>query len=355
MKLRHLLMGTAIALALPATAIAQTPTEGFYVGAQAGKSWVDSTEFSVLGISNEVEFESAWTGVVEAGYRFAQGFRLGVEVGYASHDVDGITGGPAGRTGGAGELALLSYMGVGYIDFDAGNNIRPYIGGGLGLLQADLDNVGPSLGLNTFINSDTDKFAYQLGAGVGYAVSPNLELSVGYRFLTADGIEVAAAGTRPSFNYDVTSHSVLVGLRYTFGAPPAPPPPPVTPAAAPAQTPPPPPPPPAITRNFMVFFDFDKSDLTPDARQVLDNVAAEARNGRITAVQVTGHADRSGSDEYNQRLSVRRAEAVREYLVGLGLGAGQIAIDGKGETEPMVPTADGVREPSNRRAVIIFP
>ena len=187
-------------------------------------------------------------------------------------------------------------------------------------------------------------------------MAPNLDLTVGYRFLGSDDLDIRPApGTR--FETEYQSHSVLVGLRYTFGAPaaaPAPTPVAATPTPPPAP-PAPPPAPPAISRNFTVFFDFDKSDLTADARQVLDNVVKDARTGSIANVQVTGHADRSGSDDYNQRLSLRRAEAVREYLVTQGLGTGQVAVNGRGESEPLVPTADGVREPSNRRAVIIFP
>lgn len=354
MKLRHLLLGSVVAAVLPMTALAQTPNQGLYVGGQFGVNWLDDIGVAAGAVTNEWSFDNDWTGLVETGYRFANGFRLGAELGYTSHSVQDIVGGPTGRLGGTGDLAALSLMGVAYYDFNAGGKVRPFIGGGLGLLRSELDAVGPTLALGNNLNDDTDSaFAWQLGAGLGYAFSPNVELTFGYRYLAANGLDADTG--RPTFDYDYSSHSVLVGLRYVFGsAPSAPPPAAPAPVAAPAPTPPPPPPP-AITRNFMVFFDWDKSDLTADARQVLNNVAAAARDGSITSVQVTGHADRSGSDEYNVRLSLRRAEAVREYLVGQGLTAGQVAIDGKGESEPMVQTADGVREPSNRRAVIIFP
>lgn len=354
MKIRHLLLGTALVAAMPAIAMAQsTVKEGFYVGGQVGAAWLDGVTFVRPGLANDVSFDRNWTGVLETGYRFGNGFRVGVEGGYASNPVDGIVGGPVGRVGTAGDVSALTLMGVVYYDFDFGP-FRPYVGIGGGAVGIDVDGVGPALATNFFFEDSDTQLGAQLAAGFGYAITPNLELTAGYRYITAEGFEVSGGPVLP-FEIDYNSHSVMVGLRWTFGQVAAPPPPVATPAAAPAASAPPPPPPPAITRNFMVFFDWDKSDLTADARQVLNNVAAAARTGSIASVQVTGHADTSGSDEYNQRLSMRRAEAVREYLVGLGLGAGQIAIDAKGETELMVPTADGVREPSNRRAVIIFP
>lgn len=354
MKIRHLLLGSVFAVALPATAMAQTAPSGLYLGAQAGMNWLDDASFNVPGLSNTVSFQGDWTGTIEGGYRFENGFRLGAEVGFGSHNVDGITGGPAGRTGGSGDIASLSVMAVAYYDFNPGGKFRPYIGAGVGTLGHDLQSVGPALGINQLFDSSDDKFAYQLSAGVGYAVTDNVELSVGYRYMAADDFQVTSA-VRAPFSYDATSHSVLVGVRYVFGKPAAKPTPVAAPAPAPAPVVAAPPPPAPMTRNFMVFFDFDKSTLTPDAQQVLKNVAQAARGGNVTAVKVTGHADRAGSDAYNQKLSMRRAEAVREYLVGLGLSAGQVGIDAKGESEPMVATADGVREPSNRRAVIIFP
>jgi outer membrane protein OmpA-like peptidoglycan-associated protein len=69
---------------------------------------------------------------------------------------------------------------------------------------------------------------------------------------------------------------------------------------------------------------------------------------------VTGHADRSGSDAYNMALSLRRANAVKDQLVREGIAANQIVVVGRGESQPLVPTADGVREPQNRRVEIVL-
>jgi outer membrane protein OmpA-like peptidoglycan-associated protein len=69
---------------------------------------------------------------------------------------------------------------------------------------------------------------------------------------------------------------------------------------------------------------------------------------------VTGHADRAGPDSYNMALSMRRADAVKAVLVREGVPANQIAVVARGESQPLVPTADGVREPQNRRVEIVL-
>ena len=116
-----------------------------------------------------------------------------------------------------------------------------------------------------------------------------------------------------------------------------------------------PPPPAAVPRRqpYLVFFDFDRSDITPEADRII-RAAADAYKAGATsmAVGVVGHADRSGTDAYNQRLSERRANAVRARLTQYGVPANQIRTSGRGESEPLVPTADGVREPQNRRVEI---
>ncbi|MFC7331776.1 OmpA family protein [Rhodocista pekingensis] len=355
MKLRHMLLGSAIALVVPAAASAQQATgEGFYVGAQTGINWLQDTEFDGA-IRNTATFDGAWTGVIEGGYRLGNGFRFGAEVGYTDHTIDQIKGGAAGRAGGAGDINAWTFMATAYYDIDTGTAFRPYIGLGGGVIRAKVDGAADVFAPGNRVSDSDSALAYQVAAGVAYAVSPNLDLTLGYRFLGSEDLDIRPTGGT-QFDTDYQSHSVLVGVRWTFGAAPAPTPAP-EPAPAPVAqpAPPPPPPAPAITRNFTVFFDWDKATLTPDAEKVLQSVAADARTGGIAALQVTGHADTSGPADYNQRLSMRRAEAVRDYLIAQGIPAGEIAIEGRGETDPLVPTADGVREPSNRRGVIIFP
>lgn len=105
------------------------------------------------------------------------------------------------------------------------------------------------------------------------------------------------------------------------------------------------------SRPFLVFFDWDRSNLTADARQVLDQVITRERSSN-QGIQLVGHADRSGPDNYNMKLSQRRADSVKAYLVRNGIAASRITTEAHGEREPLVQTADGVREPQNRRVAI---
>ena len=109
-----------------------------------------------------------------------------------------------------------------------------------------------------------------------------------------------------------------------------------------------------IPAVYYVFFDFDRATITPEAQVVIDQVGADWAGLGNPGVDVIGHADRSGSRAYNQGLSVRRAQATQGALGGVGIPSGDVAVSGQGEDNPLVPTPDGVREPSNRRAEIRF-
>jgi iron complex outermembrane receptor protein len=138
-------------------------------------------------------------------------------------------------------------------------------------------------------------------------------------------------------------------IRYHFGEEPAPAetastyvPPPV---AAPA---------PSVPKSYLVFFDFNKSDLTPQATEIVDQAAKNAGPAKVTQLTVTGHTDTVGSDAYNMRLSRRRAESVAVQLEKDGIPSSEIEIVAKGKRDLLVPTADGVREPQNRRVQIVY-
>lgn len=111
---------------------------------------------------------------------------------------------------------------------------------------------------------------------------------------------------------------------------------------------------PAVTGNYLVFFDWDKATLTPQGRDVIRQAAANAKIGKINRIVSTGHADTSGTAAYNVDLSKERAEALRAALIAEGIPGANIGTEWKGEAEPMVATADGVREAQNRRVEIVF-
>ena len=109
----------------------------------------------------------------------------------------------------------------------------------------------------------------------------------------------------------------------------------------------------AAPNVYLVLFDFDKSNINDAAQAVVNQVVADFSANKSTAISVTGHTDRSGSDAYNEKLSERRADSVREALIAAGVPAEAITTAWKGEAENAVPTADGVKEQANRRAEII--
>jgi OOP family OmpA-OmpF porin len=135
---------------------------------------------------------------------------------------------------------------------------------------------------------------------------------------------------------------------------------PATPAPAPAAPPAPPPPPPAppkptsekVTFAADAFFDFDKAVLKPEAKAKLDDLVAKTQGIALEVVIAVGHTDSVGSDAYNQRLSVNRANAVKDYLVGKGIEKNRVYTEGKGESQPVADNKTKEGRAKNRRVEI---
>ncbi len=154
-----------------------------------------------------------------------------------------------------------------------------------------------------------------------------------------------------TFNRVVTNQPLTGGIDLTFhfsglGEP--------EPVADAPYTPPPVQAPLPAARSYMVFFDFNKSDLTPEAVSVVDQAAKNAGPAKAATLTVTGHTDTVGSDTYNMRLSRRRAESVAAQLEKDGIPSSEITLLAKGKRDLLVPTGDGVREPQNRRVTIVY-
>jgi outer membrane protein OmpA-like peptidoglycan-associated protein len=115
-------------------------------------------------------------------------------------------------------------------------------------------------------------------------------------------------------------------------------------------------PPPAepLPEGGNVYFDFDQATLRPDAETALNSMVSDIQGRQLAGITVAGHADRAGPEEYNMQLSERRSNTVAAELVAAGIPAQVIATEWFGETQPAVPTADGVPEQANRRVVVDF-
>lgn len=191
-----------------------------------------------------------------------------------------------------------------------------------------------------------------LAAGSAYAdFTPNLQDSSGHAVRDGAGHCV------------VTSGVVLPECAGTPAAPapaaPAAPSEPAAPAAPEAPAPTPAPAAPSSVRQSVVIqadalFDFDKSVVRPDGKKAIDEALGKLNGVDIEMVIATGHTDSIGTERYNQKLSERRAAAVKAYLVSKGIPASKITTIGKGETQPVATNKTAAGRQKNRRVDIEF-
>jgi len=370
-------MALAAAITMPLAAAAES--DGWYAGLEAGLPFAENTSLLASPLNVKSKFNPGFGFGSFLGYDFGD-IRAELETSYRSNGVDklnvlnpgalGLTPGAAGTTN--GRLKSQALMLNGLWDVVSRGNLVPYLGIGLGLARVHFDNIAAN---NVNVVSDADGvLAYQGIAGLRYVISEQLSAHADYRYMGTTHVRLAdAIGNRLKVGYDV--HSIMVGLTWRFEAPqaaarpapPAPPPPPPAPVAAPAPEPvaePAPAPEPVTAPEpavptpvgpFIVFFDWDKADITPEADQIIRDAAAAAQKTGQATIEAVGHADRSGTVRYNQALSQRRAVAVKNRLLRYGIDPQSVITRAEGESHPLVPTADGVREPQNRRVEIIFP
>jgi OmpA-OmpF porin, OOP family len=363
----ELLAAATAAVAVPlgaAVAPAQAqPITGLYIGGGGGLNFLQTTDADARnGISGEVEFDLGAAGLLNLGWGFGNGLRAEIEGNYRWNAID------SARSAALGPLTLFrgsqqswAVMTNLIYDFQAFSStpITPYLGAGIGYAWTQAHKARATttaLGLdNVRIAADDwdGNFAYQAIAGLAFNLPmPGLAVTAEYRFFGTLSPEYEVkihnlAGRAPvgrtTVETDNFNHSLLVGLRYAFNAP-RPAPAPTAPAAPPA----------VQAQTFMVFFDWDRADLTARARETIGQAAQASRTQQTTRLEVAGHADRSGPAAYNQRLSQRRADNVAAELVRQGVPREAIVVSAYGETRPLVPTADGVREPQNRRVEIVL-
>lgn len=347
----------AIIMAFASTALATTAHArdgAWYVGIEGGGMIVEKSDFDLGATRDAFRTKSEIGYDVDGilGYDFG-GLRAEFEVGYKDANLDRIT--YLGRSFEAadGNTRSLSFMLNGLVDFGSDEGWGAYIGGGAGIARVKLSEYQLAKFGPAFVDDSDSRFAWQAIAGVRRAITSNIDFGLKYRFFNVDNLK-AVAVNGSNVKGDLRSHSLLASLVYNFGEPAAPPPPPPPPPPPAEPAPPPPPPPVAAPGPFIIFFDWNKSDITPEAASILDNAAAAYQQTGQASVTLAGHADKSGSDKYNLALSQRRADAAKAYLAGKGVPDTAIATEAFGEGRPLVETADGVREPQNRRVEINF-
>jgi outer membrane protein OmpA-like peptidoglycan-associated protein len=353
-------------IVVPSIASAQlnpvAPLEGLYVGAGAGVNWLQDQHVSnSLGTagSGSLGSKAGFIGLASIGYALPNGVRFEIEGDFRR---DQFTTGenldsPSGASGSERKVAAMFNVLYDFSHLVQVPWFSPYAGVGVGYGWSHLDNFAlynAATGVPSLASSGTQgAIAYQAIIGGAFALPVRgLALTAEYRFF--------GMGSR---NYDVTSvstaggasetgevklgnefnHAILIGIRYNFNEPL----PPQAPASigAPAQVP---------ARSYLVFFDWDQATLTDRARQIIKDAADNSTRVQFTRIEVNGYTDTSGTQQYNQTLSVRRARAVQGELIRDGVAEQVITIQGFGDTNLLIPTGVGVREPQNRRVEIII-
>jgi OOP family OmpA-OmpF porin len=352
--------------------------------------------FSTPGFNATPNINSGFNAGARGGYQWGP-WRLEEEYSYRRNSLSNSNSfnilGPFGNTfttnGGRaqGQTTSNAIMTNVIYDFTVGWPVSPHIGAGIGAVEV-LDSLsvnpftlrnsigapispatplsvqGPQTFGGTVLHGSGWRFGYQAIAGIRYDFSPAVAFDLDYRYLgTTDqtltnngsarypfphgfvnGVPTTNCCTGGSFTSKYSSNNIVASVTLKFGAPPAPPPP----------LPPAPPPPPP-QKVFLVFFDWDKYNITPEGEKIIELAAQQYKAGGSVRLQVTGYTDTTGSASYNQRLSERRANAVASRLAALGVARSDMAVSGRGMNDLRVPTPLGVREPQNRRVEILFP
>jgi outer membrane protein OmpA-like peptidoglycan-associated protein len=312
-----------------ASATAGESRHGWYIGLDVGLATIEQATLDTPAYA-ALDFVDSGAALGVLGFAFDNHVRLEIEAGYRENDLDAVNG-VSVSTGQLSEWSAIANL---RYDIPVASRWDLEFGAGAGVDRARFtDHFGTS-------DSDTT-LALQLLAGVVHELSPHWDLNLTYRFLKANDATFLIAGAERDM--DMEKHTVTVGLRYGYDAPP---PAPIV------ESPPPPPPPPAAPKQFIVFFGFNKCNITAEADAVLSEAASAAKSSGSASVRIVGHTDTVGSAEYNQKLSECRADAAKSNLVGKGVSEGAISTSGKGEAELMVQTGDGVKEPQNRRATV---
>ncbi len=345
----------AMPILVPAMAQAQ-PVTGPYISGGVGYNieFNQNLKDGVVGSqtffgNTKIDTKNGIIGEGSAGYGFGDGFRVELEGDYYNNQFSKT--GSSGATPVGGREQKYGLMTNAFYDINVGSSVVfPYVGVGFGYQQDDYTNFHTYNGITA--NGTKGAFAGQAIVGLAFPIAkvPGLSVTADYRFMALVGkrkYDAVYQGVPGTFKAEANLNNTFVfGLRYQLFQPPAP---------APAATPQPvAAPAPAPAKTYLVFFDWDKYSLTPRALDIIAQAASDSKTQTTTTIAVNGYTDTSGTAAYNQGLSVRRAKAVEAQLVTEGVPASEITAQGFGDTDLLVPTGPGVREPQNRRVQIVL-
>lgn len=193
---------------------------GPYLSLQAGGTWLEDADIEYDGVpssvfSEEAEFDTGYNVGAALGYDYGPA-RLEAEIAYRQNDFDSFSGqflGAGFKSSADGDVDATSFMVNAYWDFESGSPVTPYLGAGAGFANVSYNDVRDDLG--DFVDDDDNVFAYQLAAGIGFEIDPNLTFDLGYRYFTTDDPEVRDS-FGDTFETEYKSHNVSLGLRMTF-------------------------------------------------------------------------------------------------------------------------------------------
>ncbi len=333
---------TAALLLAPAAQAKTTP--GWYAALGVGVAFpVDPTMYAGGAKTKGTDENTNFSSSIAVGYAFDNSIRTAVEFYHNQINTTTFNG-----SHGFGHITNRILFANVYYDFDNKSLLTPYIGAGFGVDFVNVNNVGNSTGR---LKGEEIVGAYQGIVGVAAQIDENWAVTADYRYIASfDPKTSYTGGTKGRISN--ASQNLIVGVRYSFGAEEhevrAVEAPVVAPRAAVKA------PVAAVAQNFTVFFDFDKSVLTPEAKNIVAAAAKEFKKDGFAKIVVTGHTDTMGTEAYNLGLSARRAAAVKAELAKLGVSDANVKDTGVGKNGLLVPTTDGVREAQNRRAEIVL-